>query len=169
MEAREKSPPTYRIPLPPKPDFSALDWLVGEWAGKTTERSPEGEIRISVSFALEGRFMIFREEVSLATTKTTPTSKESWMGILSPGRNHATFVLRMFSSTGFVSRYRVTVQGGEIDFNPEGGESPPPGWLFRRVLERSGDRELNETVQVAPPRKPFFDYYTAKLTRTSPE
>jgi hypothetical protein len=32
-------------------------------------------------------------------------------------------------------------------------------------MERFGTVELNETVQVAPPRKAFFDYYTAMLTR----
>lgn len=165
LPGKEKPATTYQIPLPPKPDFSALDWLLGEWTGRTTERSPEGEIHMSVSFGLEGRFMIFREQLSLAATKTAPASKESWMGILSPGPSGAVFILRTFSSTGFVSRYRVSVQGGEIDFSPEGGDQPPPGWLFRRVVERSGDGEIKETVQVAPPHKAFFEYYSAKLTR----
>ena len=28
---------------------------------------------------------------------------------------------------------------------------------------------MSETVRVAPPDKPFFDYYTAKLTRVASE
>ena len=167
--AKEKPTTTYTIPLPPKPDFSALDWLVGEWTGKTTGRSPEAEVRLSVAFDLERRFLILREEVSLAATKTAPASMESWLGILSVGRSDAGFVLRTFSSTGFMARYRVTAQEAEVRFSPEGGDEPPPGWLFRRIIRRPAPGELSETVQAAPPDRPFFDYYTATLTRKTSE
>lgn len=89
------------------------------------------------------------------------------MGILGASRGDGGFVLRTFSSTGFITRYRVTAEGPEIRFNPEGGERPPPGWLFRRVIQRTGVGEMTETVQVAPPAKPFFDYYSAKLSRVN--
>ncbi len=166
LSGKEKRPATYTIPLPPKPDFSAVDWLVGDWTGKTTGRSPQGEIRLSVSYGLDKRFMIFREEISFSSTKTAPPSKESWMGILGASRDGAAFILRTFSSMGFITRYRVTQEGGEIRFSSEGGDDPPPGWVFRRVVERSGDAEFDEKVQAAPPDKPFFDYYTARLVRT---
>jgi hypothetical protein len=61
----------------------------------------------------------------------------------------------------------VTVDGPEIRLTPEGGEQPPPGWLFRRVIHRTGVEEFTEHVQVAPPTKGFFDYYTAELTRVN--
>jgi hypothetical protein len=163
--AKEKPPATYRIPLPPKPDFSSLDWLIGRWEGKTTGRGPQGEIHLSVSYDLQKRFMIFREEVELPAVSSVPASKESWLGILGAGPSASDFILRVFSDNGFVTRYRVSVDQAQVLFNPEGGEQPPPGWLFRRVLERVGVSELSATVQVAPPNKPFFDYYTAKLTR----
>jgi len=166
--AKDKTPLTYRIPLPPKADFGPVDWLVGDWTGKTGERSPQGEIRLAVSYDLDKRFLIFREETALAATPTVPATNESWLGILSPDPAGKGFVLRAFSSTGFISRYRVTVEQGQVSFNPEGGEEPPPGWLFRRTLQRVDVGELSETVQVAPPGKPFFDYCTAKLTRASP-
>jgi hypothetical protein len=169
LPAKEKPPTTYTVPLPPPPDFSALEWLVGDWAGKTLAPGPPGEVHLNVSIALEKRFMIFRQDVSLAATKTAPASKESWMGILSADRAASGFILRTFSSTGFLTRYRVTADGPRINFHPEGGEQPPPGWLFRRILQKSGPHEFTETVQAAPPNKPFFDYYTVKLTRlTSP-
>lgn len=165
--AREKPPAIYTIPLPPRPDFSALDWLIGEWSGYTTERRAPGEIRLLVEFALDKRFMILREELKFTAAKTRPDAHESWMGILSRSRSDATFLLRVFSSTGFITRYRVTVDGPEVRFDPEGGEEPPPGWLFRRVLQRTGEAEFNETVQAAPPHKPFFDYYTARYSRAA--
>lgn len=167
LAAKEKSPTTYTIPLPPKPDYSALHWLTGEWKGRTTGNGPQGEVHLLVSYDLDKRFMIFREAISLAATNAAPATSESWMGILSSSRSDLSFVLRVFSSTGFITRFRVTVDGAEIHFTPEGGEQPPAEWLFRRVVTRLSDAELSETVQAAPPSKSFFDYYSARLTRVS--
>lgn len=164
LAAPKKPPKTYSIPLPAKADFSSLDWLVGEWAGKTTDKSPQGEVHLSVAYDLDQRFIIFREKVALAATDTTPAVNESWMGVLSGRGTGNDFILRAFSSTGFITRYRVTVNQAEIHFTPEGGEQPPPGWLFRRVVMRTGVGELTETVQAAPPDGSFFDYYVAQLT-----
>jgi len=167
LAAKEKPPVLYSIPLPPPPDFSELDWLVGEWMGKTTGRGSPGEVRFSAGFDLGKRFMVLRGEVSLTATKSAPASTESWLGILGASPEGSGYILRTFSNTGFIARYRVTVDGPEIRFNPEGGEKPPPGWLFRRLIQHTGIGEFTETVQVAPPTKPFFDYYTAKLNRVS--
>ena len=164
---KEKLPSQYTIPLPPKPDYSALEWLIGEWSGRTTDRSAPGEVRWSFSYDLDKQFLVLRGEVSLAATKMAPASKESWMGILSAGRGQAGYVLRTFSSTGFISRYRVTVDGAEIRFTPEGGEEPPPGWLFRRLIQRTEAGGFIESVEAAPPGKAFFAYYTARLRRVA--
>jgi hypothetical protein len=165
LDAKEKAPTIYQIPLPPKPDFSALDWLVGEWTGKTTDQRTQGEIHLSVSYQLDKQVMLVREETSFQATKSSSASKESWLGILTSTRGTGGFMLRSFSTTGFITRYRVTVEGPEIHMNPEGGEQPPPGWLFRTVIKRTDPQEFVETVQTAPPNKGFFDYYTAKLDR----
>jgi hypothetical protein len=161
---------TYSIPLPPRPDFSSLDWLVGQWTGSTTGRGQQGEVRFSADYDLGKRFLIFREDFWLPPTQRAPSASEAWVGLLSPDRKGPGFILRMFSNTGFITRYRVTVEDNQVRFTPEGGEDPPPGWLFRRTLERNGESELTMTVQVAPPGRDFFDYFTARLVkRTSPE
>jgi len=167
LQSKEKPPATYSITLPPEPDFSAVDWLVGEWTGKTAGKDPPGEVRLTAAYDLGRRFMVLREDVALPPTKAAPAARESWMAILGPRPSGRGFAMRAYSSTGFVTLYDVTVRGDEIYFNQEGGEQPPPGWLFRRVLERVNDTELSETVRVAPPDKPFFDYYTARLTRVT--
>jgi len=165
VAAKEKLPTVYQIPLPPKPDFSKVDWLVGEWEGKTTDQKAPGDIHLSVSYQLDKRLMLLRGETSLQATKTSPATKESWLGVLTSDRGSGGFLLRMFSNTGFITRYRVTVEGPEIRINPEGGEQPPPGWLFRTIIKRTEPQEFVETVQAAPPSKGFFDYYSAKLNR----
>ena len=165
IAAKEKAATIYQIPLPPRPDFSAVDWLVGEWAGKTTDQRAPGEIHLSVSYQLDKRLILLRGETSLQATKTSPAMKESWLGVLTSDRGSGGFLLRMFTNTGFITRYRVTVEGPEIRINPEGGEQPPPGWLFRTIIKRTEPQEFVETVQAAPPSKGFFDYYSAKLNR----
>lgn len=166
--AKDKPPVVHRIPLPARPDFSELDWLSGEWEGKTTDKSPQGEIRLSVSLDLDKRYLIFRGEEKLAATPELPEYKEAWLGILTQGPAGDGFILRIFSDSGFITRYRASVVAGSITFNPEGGEQPPPGWLFRRIFQRTDIGELLVTVQAAPPQKPFFDYFSAILTRVAP-
>jgi hypothetical protein len=165
LTAKDKPPVQYKIPIPAPPDFSALEWLQGQWTGKTTAPNPPGEVQLSVNPELEKHFLVFRGQVSLAATPTVPATKESWMGILSASPDGTGFILRVFSSTGFMTRYRLTVDGAEIRLNPEGGEFPPPGWLFRRVWARTGPDEFSESVQAAPPGKAFFDYFTARFAR----
>lgn len=162
-------PKTYSIPLPPKSDFSAFDWLIGEWSGKTAPKGPQGDVHLSVASELGGRFLVFRETVTLAATDSTPAEDEFWMGVLGAGKADHEFTLRVYSSTGFMTQYRVTAQKAEIRFMPEGGEAPPPGWLFRRVIARSAPDELTDTVEAASPDGPFFQYYSAKLTRQGGE
>jgi hypothetical protein len=165
---KEKPPVVHRIPLPPIPDYGPLDWLVGEWSGKTSGSSPDGEVHLSISYDLEKRFMVFREHVQLAATDNVPRTSETWLGILGPDPSGAGYRLHVFSDTGFITRYWVTVQEANVFLNPEGGEEPPAGWLFRRTLKRTNVGELTESVQAAPPNKAFFDYYTAKLKRKAP-
>jgi hypothetical protein len=165
LAAPKQPPKTYSIPLPPKTDFSSLEWLVGEWSGKTTGKSPPGEVRLSVAYDLDKRFLILHEKVTLAAIDSTPAVDESWMGVLSGRDSGKDFTLRVFSSTGFITRYHVTVENAQIRFMPEGGELPPPGWLFRRVVSRSGTDEMTEAVEAAPPDGSFFAYYSTNLTR----
>ncbi len=166
--AKEKPSVQYTIKLPPKPDFSALGWLVGEWAGQTTNGGVQGDVRFSVNLDLDQQVMVLRGEVALPETGARPAWKETYLGILTAPQSDGGFVLQNFSSSGFITRYRVTIDGGEVRMTPAGGEQPPPGWLFRRVLDRIGVDEFTETVEAAPPGKPFFDYYTAKLERVKP-
>jgi len=161
----EKQSSTYRIPLPPKPDFSSIEWLIGDWKGQMDKHSPPGEVHLSVSYDLDKRVMVFRETLSLAETGQVPANNESSFGILSRAPSGDSFLYQVYSSTGFISRYRVNVAGPEIDFTPDGGPQPLPGWLSRRIIQRGDVDGFTETVQLAPPLKPFFAYYTAAFTR----
>jgi len=163
--AKDKPPVVHRIPLPPRPDFSDLEWIFGDWEGRTGGRSPAGEIRLSIALDMDKRYVIFHGEEKLDATPDLAEYKESWLGVMTQDPAGAGFILRVFSDTGFMTRYRATVVAGTVTFNQEGGEQPPPGWLFRRIFQRTDVGEILLTLQAAPPQKPFFDYYSANLTR----
>jgi len=171
-EQKDKAPATYSIPLPPRPDFSPFAWIIGDWAGYSTtpqaSNEDQGNVHLTLSYTLDKRFVLVNEEVSLPPGKNTPAQHENWMGLVSANPSGSGFLMRSFSSTGFMTEYYVTVTDTEVRFEPEGGANPPPGWLFRRVITRLGPGYFGETVQVAPPGKEFFDYYTAKLTQVIP-
>lgn len=165
---KSKAPPVYGIPLPSRPDFSPFDWLIGEWAGHTTDpgsgKETAGAVHLTVSYALDKRFLLLHEEVSLPAGKTAPALHEVWTGFLNADLAGSGFVLRTFSSTGFISQYHVTVNHDRATFDPQGGANPPPGFLFRRVIARLGPGFFSERVDVAPPGGAFFPYYGAELT-----
>jgi hypothetical protein len=165
---QDKPPATYSIPLPPRPDFSPLDWLIGDWAGHTTDptgKETQGDVHLTVSYALDKRFLLLREEVSLPAGTSAPAVHETWTGFLSADSFAAGFILRTFSSTGFITQYHVTAGDARVSFDPQGGPNPPPGFLFRRVISRLGPGFFAEKVEVAPPDSPFFAYYNARLTQ----
>ena len=163
--ARQKNPTIYTIPLPPKPDFSSLQWLIGDWSGKTAVKKLAGDVHLSVAYTLQQRFLKIQGDVSLPATKTAPATHESWVGMLSQGSSPGAFTLRLFTSNGFMTRYQVTVTGSQVLFNPQGGPLPPQGWLFRWVFAQVGPDACTEAVDVAPPGKSFFSYYSANLSR----
>ncbi len=165
--SKEKPSTNYLVQLPPRPDFSGLDWLVGDWSGKTDSKQAQGEILLRVTYTLDKRFLQLHEEVSLPATRNAPPSHESWTGILSAIPTRREFTLRTYSDTGFVLKYRVTVREGEIDLSPEGGDVTPSGWLFRRTFQHVNPGVCDEVVEAAPPHQSFFTYYTAHLNQVT--
>ena len=143
LAAKDKPPVQYQISIPTLPDFSSLDWLLGQWTGKTLPNSPSGEAQLSVSSDLEKRFLVFRGEVSLAATPTVPASKESWMGILSASSSGAGFILRVFSSTGFITRYRLTIGGGRDPPESRRWRLPSAGMAFPQDLDAKRARRFH--------------------------
>ncbi|MGH9397129.1 MAG: hypothetical protein ACRD18_09805 [Terriglobia bacterium] len=165
--ARQKAAGSYTIQIPPQPDYSALDWMLGVWTGKTTGKGTQGQVLLSVSYELGKRFIILREQLSLPATKDAPATHEGVMGILNASATGG-FEMNLYSSNGFISHYRVIVNHGEVNFSPEGGALPPPGWLFRRIFRHTNPGECTESVEVAPPQGTFFNYYTADLYQVTP-
>jgi hypothetical protein len=166
---KDKPPASYNIPLPPRPDFSAFGWLIGDWAGHTADavsgKETQGDVHLTIAYTLDKRFLLVHEDISLPAGRTAPSVHEAWTGFLSADPFGPDFILRVFSSTGFMTQYHVTVRDGLVRFDPQGGANPPPGFLFRRAISRLAPGFFDEKVEVAPPGGSFFPYYDAKLTQ----
>ncbi|HEX5482882.1 MAG TPA: hypothetical protein VFZ08_09690 [Terriglobia bacterium] len=165
--ASQKAPKTYRLATPPEPNYKSIDWLVGSWVGKTTSPGAQGQVLLTVGYELGKRFLMLRQEVSLSATDSVPATHEGFMGVLNGGATGGAFNLNLYSSTGFVMHYRVTAKDGQIVFQPEGGIVPPEGWLFRWTIIHTGAGHCVERVDVAPPGKSFFEYYSATLSQVN--
>lgn len=169
VQLRDRAPQTYTIQLPPAPDYAAIDWLVGDWTGKVVSKGAQGQVLLSVSYELDRRFMLLREEISLNATKNAPAVHEGLMGILNADPSGKGYSINLYSSSGFITHYRVAVSEGTLTFTPQGGAFPPPGVLFRRTISHSTPGQCTEQVEVAPPGKAFFNFYTARLTQITPQ
>jgi hypothetical protein len=165
---KDKKPATYTIPLPAKPDFSALDWTIGEWAGHTVDplshKENGGTLHLTVAYALEKRFVRISEEIALPGGEGAPAVSQSWSGFIGPSASGQGFTLHAYSSTGFITQYHVTATATELRLDPEGGANPPPGWLFRQTVSQLAPEYFQDTVEAAPPGGSFFPYYSGKLT-----
>src|SRR5690242_3065853 len=96
---KDKGPAVYTIQTPPKPDFAALAWLVGDWSGKIgAEKQPIGDVHFSAAYDLEQHFIILREQLWTENTKSAPGLRESWMGVLSPRPDVKSWLLRIYSN-----------------------------------------------------------------------
>ncbi len=58
LQAKDKPPVQYQIPIPAAPDFAPLDWLQGNWTGKTLAPSPTGDLKLAVAPVLDKHFLI---------------------------------------------------------------------------------------------------------------
>jgi hypothetical protein len=166
-QQKDKKPATYTIDLPAKPDFSALDWAIGEWAGHIVDpktHKENGTLHLTLAYALDKRFVRIGEDISLPASDASPAVNESWSGFIGPSASGQGFTLHAYSSTGFVTDYDVSATTTDLRFDPEGGPNPPPGWLFRRTITQIGPGYFRETVEAAPPGGAFFPYYSGKLT-----
>ena len=63
LAAKDNPPVQYKIAIPAPPDFTALDWLRGQWTGKTGPSGPSGDVQLTVSPDLANHFLVFRGAV----------------------------------------------------------------------------------------------------------
>ena len=91
--------------------------------------------------------MVFRGQLSLSATTTLPATKETWLGVLNADRSGTEFVLRLFSDTGFVTRYGVTPLARFVSFAVAG--VPPeimgigPIEAIPRALKAAGIEQVS--------------------------
>lgn len=152
----------------PAPDpWSAVRFMVGEWAGESDGQPGTGTVERSYRFVLGDRFL---REQNVSRYPPQPKNEkgevhEHW-SFFSHDRARGTLVLRQFHQEGFVNQYAMRAgAAGSIVFESESLENVPPGWRARETYEIVSPDEFVETFELASAGGAYEVYSKARFKR----
>lgn len=146
-----------------------VERLIGEWRGTTTGEAGSGEVTRSYRQLMNGRYL---QETNTSTYPPQPRNPKGevheHLSLISHDRQRQTLVLRQFHIEGFVNTYRLSPEpaaDGKLVFESENFENFNNAWKARETYEFTGDDQVVETFELAPPGKPFQVYSRTELKR----
>ena len=92
---------------------------------------------------------------------------EDW-GYFSFDKIRRTYVLRQFTTEGFVNLYRlehISADGKKLEFITESIENLQAGWRAKESYEILNDNQIQETFELAQPNESFVVYTKVILNR----
>jgi len=159
-----RSAPT---PVPESP-WSAIQFLVGEWAGESEGQPGKGSVERTYHFVLHDKFL---HERNVSTYPPQPRNQkgevhEHW-SLFSHDRARRSLVLRQFHQEGFVNQYLMGLDhsSGKVVFESEALENIPPGWKARETYEVVSADEFTETFELAQGAGAYEVYSKARFKR----
>ena len=156
--------PTQAAPSP----WSAVQFMVGEWAGESDGQPGKGTVERSYHFVLGDKFL---HEQNVSTYPPQPRNEkgevhEHW-SFFSHDRARHTLVFRQFHQEGFVNQY-VMVGGspaGTVVFESEALENVASGWKARETYQLVSPDEFVETFELASGAGAYEVYSKARFKR----
>jgi hypothetical protein len=143
--------------------LAQLDFLIGEWRGKSTGEPGEGTTHRVCEKVLNAKF------VECRTTTVYPPQEKNPKGethvdraFFSYDRGAKKLRLRQFHGEGFVNSY---VQGEGLAFETDAIENIPAGWRARETYTVRSADSWSETFELAEPGKAFAVYSSSVLER----
>jgi len=155
----------------PKPEsiWQPFQFFLGNWKGQGRGEPGQGEYERSYRLIFNDRFIEVRNKSSWLPTANNPKGEvHEDLGYLSYDKGRKTYVLRQFHIEGFVNQYRLeslSADGRRIVFISEAIENIAAGWRAKETYQLTGENELIETFELAPPNKDFEVYSAATLKR----
>lgn len=162
------------VPVAHAADAAADAWrpverLVGDWRGSSTGEAGSAEVVRSYRKLMNGRYL---QETHTSTYPPQPRNPKGevheHLSLISHDRQRQTLVLRQFHIEGFVNTYRLSAEpaaDGKLVFESEHFENFSNAWKARETYEFTGDDQVVETFELAPPGKPFQVYSRTELRR----
>jgi hypothetical protein len=159
--------PAAQAPADPSP-WSAIQLMVGEWAGESDGQPGKGTVKRTYRFVLGDKFLY---EQNVSTYPPQPKNQkgevhEHW-SLFSHDRARHTLVFRQFHQEGFVNQYVMTPgsPAGTIVFETEALENVPASWRARETYEVVSPDEFVETFELSQGGKPYEVYSKARFKR----
>ena len=158
-----------RAPTPaPQSPWSAVEFMVGEWAGESDGQPGKGTVRRTYRFVLGGKFL---HEQNVSTYPPQPKNErgevhEHWSFFSHDRARHA-LVLRQFHQEGFVNQYVMAAgsPAGTVVFESEAFENVPSGWKARETYEVVSPDEFLETFELASGAGTYEVYSKTRFKR----
>jgi len=164
-----QAPPA--APGPPASPWSAVQFMVGEWAGESDGQPGRGAVKRTYRFVLGDQFL---HEQNVSTYPPQPKNEkgeihEHW-SLFSHDRARHTLVLRQFHQEGFVNQYAMTAgsPAGTVVFESEALENVHPGWKARETYQVVSPDEFMETFELASGSGAYEVYSKALFKRVRP-
>jgi hypothetical protein len=152
----------------PENPWSAVRFMVGEWAGESEGQPGRGTVKRTYRFVLGDKFL---HEENVSTYPPQPRNEKGEVhehrSFFSHDRARRTLVLRQFHQEGFVNQYVMPAgsPAGTLVFESEALENVPAGWKARETYEVVSPDEFVETFELAAPRGAYELYSKARLKR----
>lgn len=154
----------------PASPWSALQFMVGEWAGESDGQPGKGTVKRTYRFVLGNKFL---HEQNVSTYPPQPKNQkgevhEHW-SLFSHDRARHTLVFRQFHQEGFVNQYVMTPgsTAGSVVFETEALENIPSGWKARETYQLLSPDEFVETFELASGGGAYEVYSQARFKRVA--
>ena len=152
----------------PADTLTTLAPLVGRWSGTTEGQPGNGTVEREYERILNSRFIQVRNRSTYPPQeKNKQGETHEDVGLFSFDSGRKRIVLRQFHTEGFVNQYVLDPASapGKPVLVTEAIENIPAGWRARETYILTGDDQLEEIFELAPPGKDFEPYSRSRLTR----
>jgi hypothetical protein len=155
----------------PKRDSAWLPFkaFIGSWSGEGKGEPGKGKYERSYKFVLGNKF------IEVNNKATYPPTANNFKGEVHEGKGLFSYdqarklcVFRQFHIEGFVTQYcidSISPDKKTLVFISESIENIPNGYRAKETYRLLSDNEMEETFELAEPRKEFAVYTKVKFVR----
>jgi len=150
-----------------KPDWSAFQFLLGEWTGEGSGDPGQGNGSFTFSLELQDQIIVRRNQSDYPETKTHAAFSHNDLMVIYPESGKPSSAI-YFDNEGHTIQYKTNIaeNGKSIIFT---SDSLPAKPRFQLTYNSISNASLLITFKIAPPSKPnsFAKYIEGRAHRTA--
>ena len=139
------------------------------WRGEGHGEPGDSTVQRSYRWVMGGRYLESRNRSTYAPQAKNPKGEvHEDVGYVSHDKGRNMLVMRQFHVEGFVNQYVLeSATADTFVFASEEIENIPGGFRARETMRLLGDGQLEETFEIAPPKKEFAVYSKTTLMKVA--